>query len=136
MSAKTEALTRIIGADGNLDADALADLGESWILSWLRERLAGKDPYSPLDRRYDEDPDAKVVDLLRSAGPLHPASRSIGRASLRLLMEAAKRPAEPPAFLASLLRVCQQVRLPDTEPWFFAFVDKLAEDPRERFLIL
>jgi hypothetical protein len=106
-------------------------MGERWILSWLRARLAGKDPYWPLDRRSDEDPDAKLVSLLRSAGPLHPASRSIGRASLHLLREAVQRPAEPPAFFASLLRLCQQVTLPDVEPWFSALINELAEDPRE-----
>jgi hypothetical protein len=107
-------------------------MGERWILSWLRSRLAGKDPYWPLDRRSDEDPDAKLVLMLRSAGPLHPASRSIGRAGLQLLKEAiVQRPAEPPAFFASLLRLCQQVPLPDVEPWFAALINELAEDPRE-----
>jgi hypothetical protein len=131
MSARREVRTPRIAADGSLDPGALADLGDRWILSWLRDRLAGNDPYWPLDRRIDEDPDAKVVALVRSAGSLHPASRSIGRASLRLFEEVAKQPAEPPAFFASLLRVCQRVRLPDVEPWFSAFVGELALHPRE-----
>jgi hypothetical protein len=131
MSKRRQIRTPRIAADGRLDADALADMGERWILSWLRERLAGNDPYCPLDRRIDEDPDAKVVALVRSAGPLHRASRSIGLASLRLLDEAAKQPAEPPTYFVSLLRVCQRVMLSGVEPWFSAFVSELAGHPQE-----
>jgi hypothetical protein len=117
-----------INPEGTLEPASLAEMGERWVLSWLRERLAGRDPYLPLDRRSGEDPDALVVGLLRSAGPLEPASRLIGRASLRLLREAEEQAPSPPAFLASLLRICQQARLPDTEEWFAAFVEKLADD--------
>jgi hypothetical protein len=115
--------------DGSLDPNSLADMGERWILAWLRDRLAGEDPYLPIDRRSGEDPDAKVVGLLRSAGPRHPASRLIGRASARLLREAEKHAPELPAYFASLLRLCQQVGIPDTEAWFANFVNSLAAGP-------
>jgi hypothetical protein len=121
--------TPVIGPDGSLDPSSLADMGERWVLSWLRERLAGRDPHLPLDRRSGEDPDAKVVGLLRSAGPLHPASRLIGKAIARLLREAGEQSQNPPDYLASLLRVCQQARIPDTDSWFSVFVERLAEDP-------
>ena len=130
MTARIQVRRPKISLEGRLDPSALADLGERWILSWLRDRLAGNDPYCPLDRRVDEGPDTKVVALLRSAGPLHPASRAIGRASLRLLEEAATQSAEPTAFFISLLRVCQRVTLPDVESWFSKFVGELAEHPQ------
>ncbi len=104
-------------------------MGERWVLGWLRARLEGQDPYLPLDRRSDEDPEARVVGLLRSAGPLDPASRMIGRASHRLLSEASDSGQEPPPFLGPLLRLCQQVQVPDTEAWFIRFVQDLAADP-------
>lgn len=129
MSARRASPRPHIAPDGNLDPESLADMGQRWILGWLRARLAGKDPILPLDPRSDEDPDARIVSLLRSAGPLHPGSRAIGRACLRLLEEAAADPAQLPVYFASLLRLCQQVRIPDTEPWFAAFVNELARCP-------
>jgi hypothetical protein len=114
--------------DGSLDPRPLAAMGERWILSWLRDRLSGKDPYLPLDRRSGEDPDALLAGLVRAAGPLDPVSRLIGGAAARLLAEAADHGGAPPAFLPALLRLCQQVRLPDTGPWFSAFVQALAKD--------
>jgi hypothetical protein len=117
------------GPDGTLDPGCLEGMGERWVLNWLRERLSGSDPYLPLDLRSGEDPDARVVGLLRSAGPLHPASRSIGRASAHLLAESEQHPSEPPAYFSSLLRLSQQVRLPDAEAWFGAFVGDLAQNP-------
>jgi putative nucleotidyltransferase with HDIG domain len=124
---RAKSFTVELSQDGSLDPVSLAQMGERWVLTWLRERLSGNDPHLPLDRRSGEDPDALVVGLLRSAGPLDPASRLVGRAAARLL-EAAGAEATAPAFLGPLLRLCQQVRLPDTEPWFGTFVEQLAHD--------
>lgn len=128
MTKQAKRFTAELSQDGSLDPGSLAKMGERWVLTWLRERLSGNDPYLPLDRRSGEDPDALVVGLLRLAGPLDPASRLLGRAASRLLEEASEQAEKPPAFLGPLMRMCQQVRLPDTEPWFGAFLEALAHD--------
>jgi hypothetical protein len=113
--------------DGRLDPDWLGSAGLGFVRTWLLGRLAGNDPYQPLDARTGEDPDAFVVGLLREVGAHHPAFDVIARAMLQLLDEAAEAPAVPP-YLGSLLRICQQVRLPQASTWFAEKLGALARD--------
>ena len=128
MRQNVKRFTPVTLQDGSLDPRSLADMGERWVSDWLRDRLAGKDHYLPVDRRSGEDPEALVVGLVRLSGPIHPASRLIGSVAARLLEEGASQSVAPPAFFGALLRLCQQVRLPDTQSWFSSFVQSLAKD--------
>jgi hypothetical protein len=111
--------------DGQIDPDWLGSAGLRFVRTWLHDRLSGSDPHQPIDVRTDEDPDAFVVGLLREVGAHHPAFEVIARASLDLLDQAVRAlPAVPPYF-GSLLRICQQVRLPQVSTWFAAELEAL-----------
>jgi hypothetical protein len=115
--------------DGRLDPDWLGSAGLAFVRRWLADRLAGKDPYQPIDHRVGEDPDGFVVDTLREVGAGHPAFDNIARAVAQLLDEARKAmPSKPPAWLPHLLRVCQRIRLPQTSAWFSEEIRELAKD--------
>lgn len=116
-------------ADGTLDPECLEQMGPDWLTGWMRERLSGRDPWFPLDRRSDEDPESFIVGLLRGLGLGHPLVPLLGRAALRLLEEAAAAAPSPPSFLRSLLRLCQQTALPATAAWFAAELETLAARP-------
>ena len=83
----------------------------------------------PLDKRVDEDPDALVVGLLRDAGLAHPASSLISKAILSLLDQSAKSAPDLPPFFVNTMRLCQQVRLPDTSTWFTDQLAQIAKAP-------
>ena len=117
--------------DGSIDPDCLEQAGLDWIKHWLERRLAGNDPYLPLDKRYDEDPDAVVVALLRKAGLAHPAAMLISRAVYSLLASAERSAPNLPAYFRNLLRICQEVRLPQTSDWFTGQLSHIANDPVE-----
>jgi hypothetical protein len=113
--------------DGTLDPEPLARMGLEWLTGWMRDRLGGRDPWFPIDRRSDEDPEVLLVGLVRTLGSGHPLSVLLGQAARKLLEEAG--PESP--FLRSLLRLCQQAPLPETEPWFTARLKTLADHPEE-----
>lgn len=112
-------------SDGTLDPEPLERMGLDWLTGWMRERLSGRDPWFPLDRRSDEDPEMLIVGLLRSLGSGHPLSALLGSAARRLLDEAGS---ETP-YLGPLLRLCQQAVLPATGPWFTSELERLARQP-------
>jgi hypothetical protein len=115
-------------ADGRLDPESLERMGPDRLTSWMRERLSGYDPWLPLDRRSDEDPETLIVGLVRDLGSGHPLVPLLGRAARHLLDEILSAPSPPP-YLASLLRLCQQVALPPTGSWFTAELKELAQKP-------
>ncbi|MFY9824723.1 MAG: hypothetical protein WAM82_25320 [Thermoanaerobaculia bacterium] len=116
-------------ADGTLDPECLERMGPDWLTGWMRERLSGRDPWFPLDRRSDEDPESFIVGLLRGLGTGHPLVPLLGRVARRLLEEAEAAAAAPPAYLRPLLRLCQQTALPATAAWFAAELETLAAKP-------
>jgi hypothetical protein len=116
---------------GRIDPDALGSAGLRVVRPWLRERLSGRDPHQPIDVRTSEDPDAFVVGMLREVGPGHPAFDVIARAVLGLLDEAAGGAAVVPVYFGSLLRICQQVRLPLVSTWFAEELGKLSRGTDE-----
>lgn len=113
--------------DGSLDSEPLEHMGLDWLTDWMRERLSGHDPWLPIDRRSDEDPDLLIVGLLRRIGSGHPLAALLGSAARRLLEEANS---ESP-YLRSLLRLCQQIALPATSPWFTCELERLAQSPKD-----
>jgi hypothetical protein len=117
--------------DGSLDPECLERMGPDWLTGWMRQRLDGRDPWLPLDRRSDEDPEALLVGLLRDLGPGHPLVPLVGRVARRLLHEAGAAAPEVPPYFRSLLRLCQQITLPSTAAWFTAELKALAERPEE-----
>jgi hypothetical protein len=116
-------------ADGSLDPECLERMGPDWLTDWMRERLSGNDPWFPIDRRSDEDPETLIVGLLRGIGSAHPLVPLWGRAARRLLEESEAAGPHPPVFFRSLLRLCQQVALPATGAWFTKELETLAERP-------
>jgi hypothetical protein len=115
--------------DGSLDPACLERMGERWTAQWLRERLSGRDPYIPIDRRTDEDPEALVVDLLRQEGPSGTCSLAIARAALALLDDARRSAPQIPPYFPALLRLCEQVRMTPTSTWFLDELTALSRDP-------
>lgn len=116
-------------ADGRLDPECLEPMSPDWLAGWLRERFSGRDPWFPLDRRSDEDPETLIVGLLRDLGSGHPLVPRMGRAARRLLDEAKAAAPSPPPWFRPLLRLCQQTALPPTGSWFTAELETLAEQP-------
>jgi hypothetical protein len=114
--------------DGTFDPDCLERAGVRWVTGWLKGRLSGRDPYFPIDRRGEEDPEALIVSILRDAGTAHPATDLIARALLALLDEARSGAPEIPLYLGPALQICQQVRLPQASSWFTEELKKLADD--------
>ena len=115
--------------DGTIDPQCIEQAGLRWVKAWLARRLSGDDPFVPLDKRVDEDPDALVVGLLRDAGLAHPASSLVSKAILSLLDQSAKRAPDVPLFFSNTLRLCQQVRIPDTSTWFTVQLAEIAKAP-------
>jgi len=115
--------------DGTIDPQCIEEAGLRWVKTWLARRLSGDDPFVPLDKRVDEDPDALVVGLLRDAGLAHPASSLVSKAILSFLDQSAKRAPDLPPFFSNTLRLCQQVRIPDTSPWFTDQLAQIAKAP-------
>ena len=115
--------------DGSLDPDSLERMGPDRLTDWMRNRLGGRDPWFPLDRRSDEDPEMIYVGLLRGIGSGHPLVPLLGRAARRLLDEAAAAAPSSPPWFRPLLRLCQQAALPATGAWFAAELERLAEKP-------
>ena len=113
--------------DGSLDPEPLERMGLDWLTGWMRERLSGLDPWFPIDRRSDEDPDLLIVGLLRRIGSGHPLAALLGSVARRLLEEAS---AES-SYFRSLLRLCQQVALPATSPWFTAQLERLSRSSED-----
>ncbi len=118
----------LVREDGSLDPVSFERMGDSWIESWLRERLSGRDPHFPVDIRAGEDPEAFVVGLLRQAGPVQLATLAISRSVLRLLDEARRFAPQTPPWLIPLLRLCQQVRLDLVFSWFREELQAIASD--------
>jgi hypothetical protein len=118
-------------ADGSLDPECLERMGLEWLTNWMRQRLSGHDPWFPIDRRFDEDPEALIVGLVRGLGSGHLLVPFLGRAACRLLDESSAAAPELPSYLHSLLRLCQQVALPATGAWFTAELEALAERPED-----
>ncbi|HEX4960691.1 MAG TPA: hypothetical protein VF173_07615 [Thermoanaerobaculia bacterium] len=116
-------------ADGSLDPECLERMGPDWLAGWLRERLSGRDPWFPLDRRIDEDPEALLVGILRGVGSGHPLVPLVGHAIRRLLDDALAEAPSPSPWFRPLLRLCQQKALPLTASWFAAELDALARYP-------
>jgi hypothetical protein len=104
-------------------------MSPDWLAGWLRERFSGRDPWFPLDRRSDEDPETLIVGLLRDLGSGHPLVPLVGRAARRLLDEAKAASPSPPPWFSPLLRLCQQTGLAPTGAWFTAELETLAERP-------
>lgn len=119
----------VIRSDGTIDPECIEQAGLRWVKNWLARRLSGEDPFSPLDRRVDEDPEALVVALLRDAGLKHPASSIISRTVLYLLDRSAEKAPDVPPYFGATLRLCQQVRLPDAGAWFAQELALLAKAP-------
>lgn len=115
--------------DGTLDPECLERAGDRWLTGWLRDRLSGIDPWFPIDARYDEDPEALVIDVVRREGPDHPASVAISRTARTLLDEARAAAPELPRFFPSLLHLCRRVRLHVTASWFLEELAATARDP-------
>jgi len=101
--------------------------GLRWVKQWLEARLAGSDPYFPLDTRTDEDPEAFVVAVLRDAGFQHPASELISRAVLDLLDRSRSMAPRKPAYFEALIGLCQRVVLPQAGTWFTEAIEQLAQ---------
>jgi hypothetical protein len=118
-------------ADGILDPESLERVGLVAVTDWMRERLSGRDPWVPIDRRSDEDPEALIVATLRGLGSGHPVSSLLARAARQLLEEASAASPVPPAYFRPLLRLCQQTALPATASWFVAEITSFAEQPEE-----
>jgi len=118
----------LVREDGSLDPASFERMGDSWIESWLRERLSGRDSHFPVDIRAGEDPEAFVVGFLRQAGPAHPATLAVSRSVLRLLDEARRFEPQTPPWLIPLLRLCQQVRLDLVFSWFREELQVIASD--------
>lgn len=118
----------LLREDGSLDPASFERMGDSWIESWLRERLSGRDPHFPVDIRAGEDSEAFVVGLLRQAGPVHLATLAISRSVLRLLDEARRFAPQALPWLIPLLRLCQQVRLDLVFSWFREELQAIASD--------
>jgi hypothetical protein len=116
-------------ADGSLDPECLERMGPDWLTHWMRQRLSGQDPWFPIDRCLDEDPEALIVGLVRGLGSDHPLVPLLGRGTRRLLDETSAEPPQPHSYLRPLLRLCQQVALPETGAWFTAELETLAERP-------
>ena len=116
-------------ADGTIDPECIEQAGLRWVKTWLARRLSGDDPFVPLDKRVDEDPDTLVVGLLRDAGLAHPASSLVSKAILSFLDQSAKRAPNVPPFFANTLRLCQQIRIPDTSTWFTDQLAQIAKAP-------
>lgn len=114
--------------DGTFDPDSLERAGLRWVRSWLKARLSGSDPFFPVDKRWDEDPEALIVDILRDAGLEHNGTSLVARAVLDLLEEASAS-GEVPAYFKPAVRICQRVRLPLTSSWFLKELQSLAKDP-------
>jgi hypothetical protein len=121
--------------DGTLDPECLERMGPDWLAGWIRDRLSGRDPWFLIDRRSDEDPESLIVGLLRNLGLAHPLVPLMGQAARRLLVQAGQVSPPAPSYLHPLLRLCQQVALPATGPWFLAELKSLAEQP-ENFAAL
>jgi len=115
--------------DGSLDPQCLEDAGRHWIRGWLERRFSGSDPYFPIDRRGDEDPEALVVHILQQAGSSHPLTISVSEVLLALLDEARKAAPDVPVSFSPVLNVCQLVRLPATSSWFTEELAALARSP-------
>ena len=116
-------------ADGTIDPECIEQAGLRWVKTWLVRRLSGDDPFVPLDKRGDEDPDALVVGLLRDAGLAHSASSLISKAVLSFLDQSANSAPNVPQFFGNTLRLCQQVRMPETSTWFTDQLAKIAKVP-------
>lgn len=115
--------------DGTIDPQCIEQAGLRWVKTWLARRLSGDDPFVPLDKRVDEDPEALIVGLLRDAGLAHPASSLVSKAILSFLDQSAKRAPDVPPFFCNTLRLCQQVRIPDTSAWFTDQLAQIAKAP-------
>lgn len=113
--------------DGSLDPECLENAGQRWIKNWLKARLSGSDPYFPIDRRSDEDPDALIVGILRENGLGHPASALVCRAVSRLLAEAGGKAPKLPSYFRGCIRLCQRVHLPQTNAWFTEQIAEFAK---------
>jgi hypothetical protein len=116
-------------ADGTIDPECIEQAGLRWVKTWLARRLSGDDPFVPLDERVDEDPEALVVGLLRAAGLAHPACSLVSKAILSFLDQSAKRAPDVPPFFSNTLRLCQQVRIPDSSPWFTEQLAQIVNAP-------
>lgn len=115
--------------DGSVDPSCLDDRGDAWIFHWLTSRLSGHDPYFPIDRRVEEDPDALVVSILREIGRHSPTWASIARSIRLLLYQAGHSAPEVPASFSHVLRICQQQTLGEVGGWFASELESLAENP-------
>jgi len=119
----------VFRGDGTIDPQCIEQAGLRWVKTWLARRLSGDDPFVPLDKRVDEDPDALIVGLLRDAGLAHPSSALISKAVLSLLDQSAERAPDVPPYFGNTLRLCQQVRIPDASVWFTDQLTKIAKAP-------
>jgi hypothetical protein len=127
----------VFNSDGKLDTSSLTRAGEENIIEWLRNRFAGADPYFPLDRRSDEDPDALIVAILRQVGVGHPVSDIISGAVVKILKECQKAildgPLPPDEVVFTVFRTalhfCEQLVLPLTAQWFMDEISMLAQNP-------
>jgi hypothetical protein len=115
--------------DGTLDPECLERMGPDWLANWIRDRLSGHDPWFPIGRRSDEDPESLIVGLLRNLGLGHPLVPLAGQAVLHLLSQAGTVAPSTPVYFRPLLRLCQQVALPPTAPWFLQELKSLTEQP-------
>lgn len=118
-------------SDGTLDPECLERMGPDWLTSWIRDRLSGLDPWFPIDRRSEEDPESLIVGLLRNLGLGHPLVALVGLAVRRLLVQAGAAVPSAPLYFLPLLRLCQQVALPPTAPWFLEELKNLAKQPEK-----
>lgn len=117
--------------DGTLDPESLERMAPVALVNWMRGRLSGRDPWIPIDRRSDEDPEALIVATLKSLGSGHPVVPRLALAARQLLEEVRAASPDSVEYSRALLRLCQQTTLPATAPWFSAELARLAEYPDE-----
>ncbi|MGD1278140.1 MAG: hypothetical protein ABR964_13085 [Tepidisphaeraceae bacterium] len=119
-------------ANGKLDPNFIEEWGVNQTRTWLESRLRGIDRWVPIDVRLGEDPEALVIGILRDIGAAHPSFQVLSKAILNLLDKANREAPKWPDYMDSLLHICQQIRLPETGPWFTDEIRLLAQDPTAR----
>lgn len=115
--------------DKRLDPASFSDAGDHAVEAWLKQRLSGHDPFLPLDKRLDEDPEALLVGIVRSCGCQHPGVQVIGRVVGNLLKKTPQSAQKMPGYWGPLLRLCEQVTLPYVSDYFSAELGHFSNEP-------
>jgi hypothetical protein len=126
MTKNTQRAT-LFSHDGSINTGYFAEIGVARTSDWLRNRFLPETPESTTLTPFEEAPERLVITIITESGLGSEPAIFLGTAIASLLASSNKEPVS--RCLPFLLSICEEIRIPQAEQWFFDKISLAAIDP-------